>query len=202
MPCARRSRRFACSAVSVIVALALAASPAAAASCPPGPTSKPFTRWLDPAAYVLAPGGAAEATGAWTLQGGAAVVAGNEPFRVGAPTDRASLRLPSGSSATTAAMCIGIEHPTMRFFARRESGSPLDALLVEALYSDPEGHGHALPIGAVMSLGSWAPTLPLLLGVNLLALSGDPLQVSFRFTPRNQSRWSIDDVYVDPYRTN
>ena len=99
-------------------------------------------------------------------------------------------------------MCIGIEHPTMRFFATPQSGSPLDALLVEALFSDANGHDHALPIGAITSLGSWAPTAPLALGVNLLALTGDPRPVSFRFTPRNQSRWSIDDVYVDPYRTN
>ena len=31
----------------------------------------------------------------------------------------------------------------------------------------------------------------------------DPtMQVSFRFTPLNGSQWSIDDVYVDSYRTN
>ena len=57
-------------------------------------------------------------------------------------------------------------------------------------------------MGIVLGLGRWAPTTPQVIGVNALALIGGPLQVSFRFVPLNGSRWSIDDVYVDPYRTN
>jgi len=164
--------------------------------------SKTFTPWLDLANYVPAPGGDAETAGAWDLRGGAVVADGNEPFQVGAPGDRASLRLPAGSSAATAPMCIGVEHPTVRFFARRETGSPLDTLRVDVLFTDATGHDIVLPIGIVLGSGIWAPTTPLVLGVNALALTGDPLQVSFRFAPLNSSRWSIDDVYVDPYRTN
>ena len=206
MPCARWSRRFAFSAVVATAALSLPAGAAAAGpgcgGCPSSSLSKPFMPWLDPANYVLAPGGDAETAGSWTLRGGAAVVAGNEPFQVGASGDQASLRLPSGSSAATAPMCIGLAHPTVRFFAKRETGSPLDLLRVEALFTDAAGYDHSLPIGIVLGLGRWAPTTPLVLGVNTLALIGDPLQVSFRFAPLNGSRWSIDDVYVDPYRTN
>jgi hypothetical protein len=158
--------------------------------------------WLDPASYVLAPGGDAERVGAWDLRGGAAVVKGNEPFQVGGSKDRASLRLPSGSSAATAPMCIGVEHPTLRFFAKRETASLLGTLRVDALFKDVAGNNQVLPIGTVPGGAKWAPTAPLVIGINTLALSGGPLQVSFRFVPLNDSRWSIDDVYVDPYRAN
>ena len=57
-------------------------------------------------------------------------------------------------------------------------------------------------MGIVLGLGRWAPTTPQVIGVNALALIGGPLHVSFRIVPQNGSRWSIDDVYVDPYRTN
>ena len=46
-----------------------------------------------------------------------------------------------------------------------------------------------------------AATAPLPIVVNSLALV-QSTEVAFRFTPQNGSRWSIDDVYVDPYRTN
>ena len=146
--------------------------------------------WLDPANYVPAPGGDSETAGAWDLRDGAAVVAGNEPFQVGASDDRASLRLPSGSSAATAPMCIGVEHPTVRFFAKRETGSLLDTLRVDALFTDAAGHDHVLPLGVVLGFGNWAPTTPLVIGVNTLALSGDPLRMSAASSP-TAAAWSI-----------
>jgi len=205
MPTAHRSRRLRAATGSVVTALAvlaLAAGPAAAASCPAAPASKPFMPWVDPADYVLAPGGNLEAPGDWTLSGGAAVVDGNEPFQVGAPSDDSSLHVPAGGSAATAPMCVGLEHPTLRLFAKRESGSLLGTLKVEALFTGAAGDVHAWPMGSVVSYGSWAPTLPLPIVVNSLALVQSTPQVAFRFTPQGGSRWSIDDVYVDPYRTN
>jgi hypothetical protein len=206
MPSPRRSRRLVCAAGSALAALGLIALPAAAQParehCPPAPTSKPFLPWLDPADYVVAPAGDLEGAGSWARSGGASIVAGNEPFYVGSPRDRASLRLSAGSSAATEPMCVGIEHPTVRFLAKRESLSPLGLLLVEALFTDEGSDVHAVPIGTVVGLGTWAPTAPLAILVNSLALTNDTVQVTFRFTPLNGSEWSIDDVYVDPYRTN
>ena len=200
-------RRLAPAALAVLAAAALTAAPAAASEpsprCAADAASRPFLPWLDFARYVPAPGGDIEEGGApWTLDGGSSAVEGNEPFKVGGATDHTSLRLPPGSSATTAPMCVGVDHPTLRFFARRSAGSLTDALLVEAIVSDSAGEEQALPVGIVLSLGVWAPTQPMPIVVNALAIvPGDTLLVAFRFTPRGSGAWSVDDVYVDPYRS-
>lgn len=158
-----------------------------------------FLPWLDIARYVPAPGGAAESATGWKLAGGAAVVAGNEPWKVSGGGSHA-LALPGGSQATTTAMCVGIGHPTMRFFARRTGGSVLSVLKVEVLFEGPLGLPLSLPIGAVVSGGAWQPTLPFPVVASLLPLlPGSMTPVAFRFTPVGGS-WQVDDVYVDPWK--
>jgi hypothetical protein len=162
--------------------------------------AQPFAAWQDLNSYVPAPGGDLEqARSTWTLAGGAVTVEGNEPFRVGAATDHTSLSLPAGSSATTAQMCIGIEHRTMRFFAK--SGTHSAALRVEVLMADTGGM-RAVTLGTIKAGTSWAPTAELPTIVNKLApLHGNAIQVAFRFTPLGSAGVTIDDVYVDPYRS-
>jgi hypothetical protein len=93
--------------------------------------SKPLAGLGDLADYALAPGGNFESGAAgWLLTGGAAAVAGNETVYVGAPTDRSSLALPSGSTATSSPMCIDGTYPSFRIFARN-TGSPKSTLKVE-----------------------------------------------------------------------
>ncbi len=198
--------RFGATIAFALAVLAITAMPANAQlpdnRCPTVAMSQPFVPWMDFANYVLAPRGNMEADSApWTLSGGAAIVAGNEPFYVGASRDRLSLRLPAGSSAATAPMCLGIDYPTMRFFAKRDGGSLLSSLRVEAVFTNAAGQRQVVPISAVTNAGVWSPTAPLPTVVNALAVV-NPLQVAFRFTPQHSSQWSIDDVYVDPYRTN
>jgi hypothetical protein len=77
-----------------------------------------FSRWLDPFQYTLAPGGAFESSSGLTLAGGARIVAGNESSYVHSATDRNSVLIPSGGTVTTGPICIGIDKPTVRFFAR------------------------------------------------------------------------------------
>jgi hypothetical protein len=203
---AARSRSVLSCAAAVCAAAALSAAPASAASvagpsagCPAVPTVQPFRAWQDLADYILAPDGGLEARGAgWALQGGARPVEGNEPFRVGAATDHMALDLPARSSATTAPMCIGIEHRTMRFFG---AGATTGELSVEALYTARDGRRQSVALGSVRGSGAWAPTAALAMKVNALAPAyGNALQVSLRFTPRGPGGWRIDDVYVDPYR--
>jgi hypothetical protein len=170
-------------------------------SCETQPLEHPFSRWLDPAAYTLVADGTFEHAGAgWRLDG-ASVVAENEPYRVHGDAAVAALALPAGSSATSPAICVGLEHPTLRFFARN-TGSVLGALQVEVLFEDALGAVHSLPVGVVLGKAGWQPTLPLPVVANLLPLlPGEHTPVAFRFTATGVgSAWQVDDVYVDPYR--
>jgi hypothetical protein len=202
-------RRLCLSAVAVAGVLAMAAPSAqagllvsSATGCDSPAWEQPFLPWLDVANYVTAPDGGLEAGAAgWTLLGGAATVAGNEPFFAsGRSADARSLSLPAGSSATSAAMCVGIEHPTLRFFVRRDGGSFLSTLRVEVLFEDSLGNARSAPVGVVGADSSWSPTPIMLISASLLPLlPGDHTAVAFRFTPEGSGDWQVDDVYVDPY---
>jgi hypothetical protein len=174
-----------------------------ATSCDDQTFQQPFVQWLDPASYVLAPDGGMEAGGAgWTLAGGAAAAPGNEPWQVQGAGDASLLAIPSGGSATSGAMCVGLEHPTLRFFAHRTSGSTLSTLRVDVLFEDAMGTTHALTIGSDSGLTTaWHPTAQMPVLANLLPLlPGDHTAVAFRFTPQGSGTWQVDDVFVDPAR--
>jgi hypothetical protein len=174
-----------------------------ASDCPDQAVENPFTRWGDSKDYVAVPGGSFESgDAAWSTRGDADVVDGNEPFDVRSADDANSLSLPPGSSATSASICVGIEHPTMRFIARSK-GSTLQQLLsamtVEVLFQDAGGATRSLPIGILKSPFGWGPTPSYRIIANLLPLlSGDKTAIAFRFTPIGGAGWQIDDVYVDP----
>jgi hypothetical protein len=171
---------------------------AAVGACDGQTFEQPFLRWLDPASYVLVGNGSLESTGGWTLSGGARLVSGNEPWKVHAPTDSHSLSLPSGSSATTPALCVTLLHPDLRFFLVN-SGSVLATLKVEAI-TNVLGVRLTTPIGLLVAGASWQPTIPLPFLQNLLTAAQGTVQ--FRFTPVGSgSGWRIDDVYVDPFKT-
>ncbi len=192
----------------VVAALPSLASPSAqaesagtvAGSCPGQVAEQPFARWADPADYVLVPNGTLETGAAWDLRGGATRVRGNESYYVHAKSDMSSLALPAGSSATTARMCVGVEHPTLRLLARNQ-GSSLSSLLIEVLFTDASGKTSAAPIGTHVGGAAWQPTPPYLVAANLFTLLPQGTnKIAFRFTPRDAGEWSIDDVYVDPFR--
>ena len=192
-------------ALLAMLAFALAAPSGAQAGILPGTCaderlSKPFLPWLDPMNYVLAPdGGFEDQAEGWRLRGGAGVERGNESFYVRARDDRRSLDLPAGASALSPVTCVGIERPTVRFFARRTGGWLLSHLRVEVLYNGLDGRLRTLVMAPVLAGGSWKPSLPLPIVANLLPnLSGEQAVVAFRFTAVGGS-FRVDDVYVDPY---
>lgn len=160
-----------------------------------------FRPWLDPANYPLAPGGSFEAgTQSWDLRG-AAGVSGNERYYVTAASDRSALRIGGGGQAVSPTTCVGIEHPTIRFFARNV-GSPLGTLRVDVLFHGPLGLPVSAPIGVVAGGGSWQPDLPMPIVASLLPLlPGERTPVAFRVTAQGLgAAYEIDDFYVDPYR--
>jgi hypothetical protein len=171
-----------------------------AAGCDAQVLEQPFLRYADPGQYFLAPDGSfSGGAQGWRLSD-ADVVAENQPHSTHASEGVASLRVPVGTSVTSPAVCVGLAHPTLRFFAHGD-GSLLDTLAVEVLFEDAGGSVHALPIGVVLGGAQWRPTLPMPIVANLLALlPGERTAVAFRFTAHGASgAWTIDDVYVDPY---
>ena len=198
--------RFAVLVVVLVSAGALTGSANAqllGGACGGRPLSRPFLPWLDPMQYTLAPRGTFESgTSGWTLKGGAAVVTGNEPWKVSGPGSR-SLYLPSGSSAMTPPICVETLDPTVRYFANNRGVVALSSLLVEVVLLNSSGQPVlTLPAGVHTGLGSWHPSLP---GVGLLnataLLNGGKANVKFRFRPVGLgAKWQIDDVYVDPLK--
>lgn len=196
--------------VSLLVALGLAAVPAAAGAgvlvdsateCSDASASQVFLPWLDPANYVLAPGGDFESGSGWS-SGGATVVSGNEPWNVVGANDHKSLRIGAGATATSPSMCVGLEHPTLRFFARSSNTDLLSSMRVEVLYENNLGQLETLQIGLVSPGESWSPTAQMAVTANLLPLlPGERTAVAFRFVPQGSGSWQVDDVHVDPWYT-
>jgi hypothetical protein len=165
-------------------------------------TSQPFASWGDSRSYYVAPNGGFESgsTG-WTLGGGAAVVAGNEPFLA---SGTHSLALPSGATATSPVVCIGPQDVVIRMFGADNRGTD-SGLRVRVLWygllnrlvgaTDVTTFGPGspwAPTGTVSSQGGGNVLIPLLgstsARIEITALGAG-------------SAWQIDDVYVDPYRS-
>lgn len=171
--------------------LAAATSGAAsAATCPPPPASvQPFLPWNDSADYVLTTGGSFEpGAPAWSLRGGATIVADNAPNALDPATDAHALSIPDGGSATsactTAPNIVGI----VRFFAR--STSPSAQLKVEVLVK-----GGVYQAGTISAGGDWAPAP--MLSSNAPQYKG-AVTYQVRLTASGGG-FTVDDVYFDPY---
>ena len=167
-----------------------------APNCESQTLSQTFLPWADVALYTLQPGGSFEnGASQWTLSG-AKVGNGNEPANVTSASDSKSLTISDGGSATSGSICVGIEHPDIRFFAK--SSNPLAQLKVEVLFEDATGTVQSAPIGALSASKGWVLTPPYVMAANLLALLPDSrTAVAFRFSATGGD-FTIDDVYVDP----
>ena len=167
--------------------------------CDPS-ASQVFKPWGDDAYYALVPGGAFEGANSWTLRNGAKVVSGNEPFYVRSRTDRHSLALPEGSSATTPTVCFDFADWHARVFARKtasDSGYIRVDVVVRSLV------GGVLSIvdgGTISARGEWQPSPRIgLLTCNVTSLVGTKA-VAFRFRAVG-SDFRIDDLYLDPWKS-
>ena len=170
-----------------------------AGPCPTYEIDKVFSKWLDPFNYTLAPGGSFESSSDLTLAGGAKIVAGNEPHYVRSAADRNSVLIPRGGSVTTGAVCVGLDKPTVRFFAKRPGFALLPLLTVEGLYTTKSGRSASLPlVGVPLAGNSWSLQLPFVTTGSLLEL-GDSTMMRFRIRAVSGD-WQVDDFYVDPWR--
>jgi hypothetical protein len=203
-----RRSRLAHVLLLALVACALAATSAqagvlvqSAGTCEARTTTQVFLPWLDPLNYAAVPGGGFENGAAgWTLAR-ASVVSGNETYDVGGSGDGSSLSLPAGSSATSPVICVGLDGPVLRLFARNGS-SLLSTLRVDVRFEDASGATRTLTVGLVVGSRTWKPTLPMAVVANLLPLlPGQTTPIAFTFTPLGAGGdWRIDDVFIDPRR--
>jgi hypothetical protein len=180
---------------------------AATSSCGTSDLSQPFLPWGDPGYYGLLPNGGFEhsSSSSWSLDGQARVVSGNEPFNVAGDNDSRALSLGDSGSATSDQVCVTLLSPTLRLFAQN-SGSPLSSLLVSVQVPGPFGGQQTVPIAVVAGGSDWQPTAQIPIVVNLLnlpLLSDGSTDVAFQFAPLGSGGdWTIDDVYLDPFKTH
>jgi hypothetical protein len=203
-------RRLVLAAITAMAMTGAFAAPASAGiltasadDCGDETLSQPFAQFGDRANYKLVRNGSFETgTGGWTLLGGAKVVTGNEPWKVGGANHGKSLVLPAGSTAISPVACVGLAEPTLRFFVKKNRAPLLgvSTLAVSVYVKTSLGLTVPVPVGVVLANGQWKPTAPMLIVANLLPLlPGDRTPVAFQFTPV-LGDWQIDDVYVDPRR--
>lgn len=182
----------------------LALLPAAArAACPSAATAQTFQQFGDEDYYSLIPNGNLESGSAgWSLNG-ASVVAGNESYKIGGAVDSSSLSIARTGIAVSPPFCIDETYPTFRFFADT-TRAPWTSLSVRLRYTNSSRRTVETKLASLSDyqFGSWAPTVKLPLSTKLpLWQRGNTLTVRLVFDPVSfGSPWSIDDVYVDPYR--
>jgi hypothetical protein len=173
-------------------------------ACDSAPVLQPFAPWGDLSWYSFVPnGGFEQGSSSWSLGGSAAVVDGNETFNVNDPGDSSSLALGPSGKATSDPMCVTPDDPTLRLFVRN-TGDPSSQLKVMIRFTDVNGLLRTVPVAYLSAGSDWQPSDLIPVTVSQLApvLAGGPTDVSFRFASQNDGGvWSIDDVYLDPFKT-
>jgi hypothetical protein len=174
-------------------------------TCAAPQIEQPFASFRDSRDYVLAPGGSFEdpTLAGWSLEGGAVVDSGNEPFNLRGSADANSLVLPAGASATSPTMCVDLNWPTMRMvgYQQGEKDAELD---VEVLY--PEAPGKAATWHKAKTLKAkrkdgWHLSDDIKLSPNRGGKFAGGRPVALRFTSdSDHGTWRIDNIYVDPKR--
>jgi hypothetical protein len=172
----------------------------AGADCGYDDATQVFASWADVAMYALAPQGDFAPSDDWTLDKEATVVAGADPFS-GALY---SLQLEKGADAASPAMCVDLDNPTIRFFARDVGGNGKSNLKVDVLYEDFDGHVKHLTVAKLRLGTDWQPSAVVPMYMNFLALASPDgvTAVAFNFKAEGLQKdetLSISSLYVDPF---
>jgi hypothetical protein len=210
---AREHRRLASSVRAIVVAascaivIATSASVASAAgttkSCTTRDQDQIFSAWGDTNSYFPMPnGGFEDGSYNWWLSGGASVVWGNEPYNVGGWLDMRSLRMPTGATAESRTICVGVGEDSVRMFVRnpRVPGAVLHIDATVRNISTGAVAKSSYDIDAYDTPYGWSPTARLSIP-NLLSGPTDQQELTLRFTAvGTPANWYVDDVYVDPWK--
>jgi hypothetical protein len=193
--------------LSGVGALVAGAGPASATTtvvpCATRVESTPFASWGDTHPYFLMPNGTFESGSAsWSLTGGATVASGNESNFANSATDAHSLVLPAGGQATSATICVGRDETSFRLFVKNP-GVKGAKLQVQVNVQNPttgQVEHETFTVDA-KSLGSgWSPTAILRIPKPAGGATGTQ-NLTLVFSPiESAATWSIDDVFIDPFR--
>lgn len=144
-----------------------APSTAALSDCGYGAEQQVFLPWLDFANYSLAPQGDLAATSEWSLAG-ATASSDHDPYGL---SSGSLVFDQNGDRATTPWMCVNLQNPTVRFLTVDRGGWGLGTFAVVLRYLAPDGSVVRLPIGLAPAGRTWQPSLPVVLGLNLLSVA-------------------------------
>ena len=203
----RRIHTLLLTATLALVALvATQASNAATGGCAARSTAQVFSRFGDTNDYFLLQGGSFEATDGWSL-GSGQIVDRNEPFYLAGASDTRSLRLQPGSTVASPWVCIGKAEPALRFVARPSTGGNYTSLNVTITLRGATGSQASVYLGQLSAgdVSSWQPS-PIYsyaawLNQPWLYAGGDTVQAQIVFTVGGSGgTWSLDDVFVDPFK--
>ena len=193
--------------LSGLGSVALTAGSASAATtvvpCATRVESTPFAAWGDTHSYFSMPNGGFESGAtSWTLAAGAAVVSGNESYFASASSDSHSLVLPAGGQATSSTICVGRDETSFRFFVKNP-GVTGAQLKVQAIVQDSQTGKTSTVSSTVSGSGSgtaWSPTAIRHLPNPGNAGTGTENVTLVFTTAGTAAKWSIDDVFIDPFR--
>jgi hypothetical protein len=171
-------------------------------------TLQPFLSFGDQDSYFLAPGGNFEgspgqALNGWSTTGRVAIAKNsNESYYVGSAGDSQSLFMTAGSSATTPQICVSINTPALRVFVQN-NGTANSSLAVLLNYTDQNGNAQTAQIASLSGGTSWSLSPHVRFLSNIAPIVGGQGQtsVSFSFVPSGGASWQIDDLYIDPIKS-
>jgi hypothetical protein len=107
---------------------------------------------------------------------------------------------PAGSTAASPPVCMALDTPSFRFFARN-TGDPSSRLRVEAVYK-LLGLIQTKVVSNVSAGPTWAPSqsVSTVLGLSTIVGTLIPSAIQIRITPADsKGNWQVDDLYVDPF---
>lgn len=174
----------------------------ATADCGFDEPSPVFLPWGDLAGYSLIPQGDLTDTSEWDLKN-VTLSDEHDPVTGGA----GSLLFTKGDSeAVTPVMCVSLDHPTLRLFLADRGGNGKAHLDVNVVYEGLDGNTHDLTLARLKVGPSWAPSIVMPIGVNVLSAASASgwTPVAFEFDVHGLQKgetFSLGGVYVDPLRS-
>lgn len=169
-------------------------------ACTTRTTTTPFTAWGDSNRYFVAPNGGFESgTTSWTLSSGASIATENEPNKINGSTHAKSVNLGAGASAMGERFCVNSSEDSLRVFYKRPGvvGSALK--IAVRVTSGVNVATNELTVDG--STAGWALSQRMMLP-DIRDASGQQW-VQITFMPVNVgATWRVDDLMIDPWRTN